>query len=202
MGCIEPWVKNRDTNRIVSWCIVTALVSMIILLYGYWSLMRSSWTIVVSFCKRTSTTHCQWVSPQILWFVCSAVRRLRTLTCCTTCWRTSWPRSRYLDVFKYIDNRPSCGIDQPLTMCLFRLRHTLRPGPSWNQWRNPKHQITTRSSASQSVSVGLDLKSASQLFLIEITWLSWTFCWSELLRVLADPPCSLINKLCLHTTFE
>ena len=26
VGCIEPWVKNRDTNRIVSWCIVTALV--------------------------------------------------------------------------------------------------------------------------------------------------------------------------------
>ena len=27
VGCIEPWVKNRDTNRIVSWCIVTALVN-------------------------------------------------------------------------------------------------------------------------------------------------------------------------------
>ena len=26
VGCIEPWVKNRDTNRIVSLCIVTALV--------------------------------------------------------------------------------------------------------------------------------------------------------------------------------
>ena len=25
VGCIEPWVKNRDTNRIVSLCIVTAL---------------------------------------------------------------------------------------------------------------------------------------------------------------------------------
>ena len=28
VGCIEPWVKNRDTNRIVSWCIVTALISI------------------------------------------------------------------------------------------------------------------------------------------------------------------------------
>ena len=26
VGCIEPWVKNRDTNRIVSLCIVTALI--------------------------------------------------------------------------------------------------------------------------------------------------------------------------------
>ena len=26
VGCIEPLVKYRDTNRIVSWCIVTALV--------------------------------------------------------------------------------------------------------------------------------------------------------------------------------
>ena len=25
VGCIEPWVKNRDTNRILCWCIVTAL---------------------------------------------------------------------------------------------------------------------------------------------------------------------------------
>ena len=25
VGCNEPWVKNRDTNRIVSLCIVTAL---------------------------------------------------------------------------------------------------------------------------------------------------------------------------------
>jgi hypothetical protein len=25
VGCIEPWVKNRDENRIVSFCIVTAL---------------------------------------------------------------------------------------------------------------------------------------------------------------------------------
>ena len=23
MGCIEQWVKKRDTNRIVSWCIVS-----------------------------------------------------------------------------------------------------------------------------------------------------------------------------------
>ena len=29
VGCIEPWVKNRDTNRIVSLCIVTALVSSV-----------------------------------------------------------------------------------------------------------------------------------------------------------------------------
>ena len=28
MGCIEPWVENCDTNRIVSWCIVTALVNI------------------------------------------------------------------------------------------------------------------------------------------------------------------------------
>ena len=27
MECIEPCVKNCDTNRIVSWCIVTALDS-------------------------------------------------------------------------------------------------------------------------------------------------------------------------------
>ena len=26
MGCIEPWVKNRDTNQIMSWCIFIALV--------------------------------------------------------------------------------------------------------------------------------------------------------------------------------
>ena len=26
VGCIEPWVKNHDTNRIVNWCIVTALL--------------------------------------------------------------------------------------------------------------------------------------------------------------------------------
>ena len=26
VGCIEPWVENRDTNRIVSLCIVTALL--------------------------------------------------------------------------------------------------------------------------------------------------------------------------------
>ena len=25
VGCIEPWVKNRDTNLIVNLCIVTAL---------------------------------------------------------------------------------------------------------------------------------------------------------------------------------
>ena len=34
MGCIEPWVKNRDTNRIVSWCIVTALVNRHVASYG------------------------------------------------------------------------------------------------------------------------------------------------------------------------
>ena len=28
VGCIEPWVKNRDTNQIVSWCIVTALMHL------------------------------------------------------------------------------------------------------------------------------------------------------------------------------
>ena len=28
VGCIEPWVKNRDANRIVSLCIVTALMLM------------------------------------------------------------------------------------------------------------------------------------------------------------------------------
>ena len=27
VGCIEPWVRNCDTNRIVSLCIVTALVA-------------------------------------------------------------------------------------------------------------------------------------------------------------------------------
>ena len=32
VGCIEPWVKNRDTNRIVSLCIVTALI---FILYNY-----------------------------------------------------------------------------------------------------------------------------------------------------------------------
>ena len=26
VGCIEPWAKNCYTNRIVSWCIVTALL--------------------------------------------------------------------------------------------------------------------------------------------------------------------------------
>ena len=25
VGCIEPWFRNLDTNRNVSWCIVTAL---------------------------------------------------------------------------------------------------------------------------------------------------------------------------------
>ena len=32
VGCIEPWVKNRDTNRIVSLCIVTALIDSLPLL--------------------------------------------------------------------------------------------------------------------------------------------------------------------------
>ena len=30
VGCIEPWVENRDTNRIVSWCIVTALAARVL----------------------------------------------------------------------------------------------------------------------------------------------------------------------------
>ena len=33
VGCIEPWVKNRDTNRIVSLCIVTALIYIYIYTY-------------------------------------------------------------------------------------------------------------------------------------------------------------------------
>ena len=30
VGCIEPGVENRDTNRIVSWCIVTALAARVL----------------------------------------------------------------------------------------------------------------------------------------------------------------------------
>ena len=46
VGCIEPWVKNRDTNRIVSLCIVTALVHIHRYTHLNNNIMKTSTTIL------------------------------------------------------------------------------------------------------------------------------------------------------------
>ena len=52
VGCIEPWVKNRDTNRIVSLCIVTALISN-----GMFYISRSTYPMV---CTVYHIVHVPW----------------------------------------------------------------------------------------------------------------------------------------------
>jgi hypothetical protein len=52
VGCIEPWVKNRDTNRIVSLCIVTALLHIDGNPFQWWKLHQHKFPCVSKHAKR------------------------------------------------------------------------------------------------------------------------------------------------------